>query len=202
MQGHLFVISAPSGAGKTTVSRALESAVKGLSYSVSHTTRRPRKGEKDGRDYLFVSHKTFDTLVKEDAFVEWARVYNEFYGTSVASIEVKLAKDNDVLLDLDVQGAGNIKKIFKDSTLIFLLPPSEKTLMDRLTGRGTDSDRVIKTRIQMAREEIRNCAWFDYIIINDDLETAIEEARAIIVAERCRPVRQMEKVKKLFAGLF
>lgn len=202
MSGQLFVFSAPSGAGKSTILRALKERVEGLGYSISHTTRKPRSNEQDGIDYHFVERETFNRLIDEEAFVEWALVYDDLYGTSFSSLNEQIASGLDVLLDLDAQGAENIKKHFENSLLIYVLPPSIQMLEKRLFARGMDDERVIEIRMEAASREIRNCGWYDYIIINDDLEKAIKEARAIILSERCRAARRAPLVEKLFGGSF
>jgi len=190
MNGQLFVISGPSGAGKSSIVNALLGRTGGLVYSISHTSRRPRGTENDGIEYHFVNPGTFSRMIEAGAFVEWARVYDDFYGTSFSSLEGQTGSGLDVLLDVDSQGARNIRKHFKDSILIYLLPPSLKILEKRLKGRGTDDEGVIKARMEKALDDIDNCLWYDYIIINDDLEKAITEARSIIISERCRTARQ------------
>jgi guanylate kinase len=190
MPGQLFVISGPSGAGKSTIVNALSGRTDGLVYSISHTSRRPRGGEKNGIEYHFVDTGTFNRMIEAGAFVEWAKVYDDFYGTSFSSLEGQTGSGVDVLLDVDSQGARNIRKHFEDSTLIYVLPPSLEILKKRLKGRGTDNEGVIKSRMEKALNNIDNCLWYDYIIINDDLEKAITEAKSIIIAERCRTARQ------------
>jgi guanylate kinase len=198
MQGQIFVISAPSGAGKTTVVHALKDMIAGLGYSISHTSRRPRGTEKDGIDYHFVDRETFGRMIDEGAFVEWATVYRDLYGTSFSSLNDQTALGVDVLVDVDSQGAKNIKNHYKDSVLIYLLPPSLEILEKRLTGRGTDDQSVIDMRMEQARSEIKNCVWYDYIVVNDHLEKAIGEVQAIIISERCRTVNRLPHIKELF----
>jgi len=190
MPGQLFVISGPSGAGKSSIVNALLGRTDGLVYSISHTSRRPRGTEKDGIDYHFVDSVTFSRMIEAGAFVEWAKVYDDFYGTSFSSLEGQTGSGLDVLLDVDSQGARNIRKHFEDSVLIYVLPPSLKILEKRLKGRGTDDEGVINARMERAALEVRNFEWYDYVIINDDLKKAITEARAIIISERCRIARQ------------
>ena len=198
MAGLLFVFSAPSGTGKSTIVRALKKGAGGFGYSISHTTREARGKEKDGVDYHFIDRVTFNEMVKTDAFVEWAKVYNDLYGTSFSSIEEQTALGCDVLLDVDAQGAKNIKKRFKDSVLIYLLPPSLEILHKRLIERGADTESVIRNRMKEAPHLIEDCLRYDYIIFNDDLEEAIEEAKAIVITERCRTKRRLPIVKRLF----
>ena len=196
------MISAPSGAGKSTILKVLKERIEGIGYSISHTTRKPRGTEKDGTDYYFVERETFKRMIDEGAFVEWARVYNDLYGTSYSSLNEQTATGLDVLLDVDSQGAKNIKKNYKMSVFIYVLPPSLEVLRERLKERGTDDERVIKIRMEKASHEIKQCVWYDYIIINDDLEKAIEKAQAIILSERCRTAQQAPIVERLFGISF
>ncbi len=198
MKGQLFVISAPSGAGKTTIVKALRQRYQDLAYSVSHTTRLPRKGEIEGKDYHFVSKTDFERMKKEGSFVEWAEVYGNLYGTGFSTLEEKLSAGSDILLDLDTQGGRNIRNRFPYSVLIFLLPPSLKTLQDRLKKRATDSEEVINGRMREAVCDIRNCSWYDYLIINDDLETAVDETVSVILSMRRRAERMLPDVQKRF----
>ena len=198
MTGRLFVISAPSGAGKTTIVEALRQRFKDLAYSISHTTRLPRRGEVDGKDYHFLTRAAFKEMVAGKCFVEWAEVYGNLYGTNFSTLEKKISSGSDILLDLDIQGGENIRNHFKNSVLIFLLPPSLKTLENRLKKRGTDSEEVIDRRMGEAVSDIRNCSWYDYLIINDDLETAIRETVSIILSERCRTERRLPDIQRRF----
>ena len=198
MKGQLFVISAPSGAGKSTIVEALRQRYRDLAYSVSHTTRLPRKGETDGKDYHFVNETTFQKMIEEGRFVEWAEVYGNLYGTCFSTLEEKLSSGSDILLDLDTQGGENIRNHFPNSVLIFLLPPSMETLQDRLRKRATDSEEVINRRMREAACDIRNCSRYDYLVINDDLETAIGETVSVILSERCRVERRLPDVQRRF----
>ncbi len=202
MSGQLFVFSGPSGTGKSTIVSALREKVDGLWYSISHTSRRPRGMEKKGIDYHFVDRKTFEDMIDSGAFVEWAKVYDDYYGTSFASINEQTDSGLDVLLDVDVQGARNLKDHFADTVLIYVLPPSLEILESRLKARGTNSDSVVRMRLEKASREIKNCLWYNYIIINDELERSIEEAQAIVSAERCRTIRRKPTIKKLFGNSF
>lgn len=199
MPGQLFVISGPSGAGKSAIVSALRERIDRLGYSISHTSRSARGVEKNGTDYHFVDKETFEDLIEAGDFVEWAEVYNDYYGTSFAAINEQIASGIDILLDVDAQGARNIKDHFENNVLIYLLPPSLDVLESRLKARGTDTESILRMRLKKAANEIKECTWYDYIIINDDLEKAISEAEAIIVAERCRAARQEQAVKNIFA---
>jgi guanylate kinase len=198
MSGQLFVISAPSGGGKSTIATAVRQRVAGLGYSISHTTRKPRANETDGIDYHFVDDETFTKMIDEGDFVEWAEVYDNFYGTSSSGLKDLIASGLDVLMDVDIQGGRNIKDRFPDSVLIFLLPPSLEELERRLRKRGTDDEPVIEARMEMAADDIKNCVWYDYIIVNEKLEKAIDETQSIIVSKRCMTARQLPRIKKLF----
>jgi guanylate kinase len=198
MSGVLFIISAPSGGGKSTIAAAVRQRVDGLGYSISHTTRKPRRDEKDGVDYHFVDERTFIEMIERDAFLEWARVFDNFYGTSLSGIRELTASGRDILLDVDIQGGWNIKTRFPESVLIFLVPPSLQVLEQRLRSRGTDDDTVVRYRMDQALDDIKNCTWYDYIVVNDRLEKAIDETHAIIISERCLTERQLPQIKKMF----
>ncbi|MGD2125246.1 MAG: guanylate kinase [Desulfobacteraceae bacterium] len=198
MPGQIYVISGPSGAGKSSVIGLLRESVTGLGYSVSHTTRKPRGDEVNGVDYHFVDRETFKRMIENEDFVEWAEVYDDFYGTSISSLRSQTELGLDVIMDVDVQGAKNMRKHFKESILICILPPSFEVLENRLKGRGTDDRKTIRKRIEKAVKEIENCVWYDYLIFNDDLQEAVEETKCIIVSERCRQSRQLPKAEKIF----
>jgi len=198
MAGQLFIISAASGTGKTTLINELRGNVTDLGYSISHTSRSPRGTERDGADYYFVDPDTFIKMTEDGGFVEWAEVYGSFYGTSFSSLDKQTSSGLDVLLDIDTEGAMNIKKHFESCVLIYILPPSLEILEKRLKGRGTDEELVIKTRMQKALGNIKNCVWYDYVVINDDLEKAVEEVQAVIVSERLRTARRLSHIKMIF----
>ncbi len=182
-EGIIFVISAPSGTGKTTICERLISSFSDLKMSVSHTTRNPRPGEENGVDYFFVDKNTFIQMIQNDDFVEWAEVYGNYYGTSKKMINEIYMSGNDILLDIDTQGAKNIKKIYRNSVLIFLLPPSLEELERRLLQRKEESE-IIKKRIDKALHEIEQYLNYDYLVINDNLDEATEKIKCIIQAER------------------
>jgi guanylate kinase len=197
MKGDIFIFSGPSGVGKSSIINELRKRTAGLGYSISHTSRAPRPNEMDGTDYHFVSEDTFLKMREDGVFVEWAKVYGYLYGTSVSSLKTQTDKGLDVILDIDSQGAKNIKAIFKDSILIYILPPSIETLKQRLNTRASDALEVINNRFNKAVEDLKESSWYDYLIINDDLEKAVNEAQSIIVSSRCRRERLFLSVKEM-----
>jgi guanylate kinase len=198
MSGQLYVITGPSGVGKSTIIKRLRKKLPGIGYSVSHTTRKPRKNEADGVNYHFADRETFEGMIKEKAFVEWAEVYHDLYGTSFASLRSQTDQGLDVVMDLDSQGAKNIKGSFEDSVLIYILPPSLQVLEERLRGRASDDEAEIKARLDKARKEIEACGDYDYIIFNEDLNRTIDEVTAIIVSSRCHKSKRLARVEKTF----
>ena len=186
-KGRLFVVSAPSGAGKTTLCEKLVKRVPRVVRSVSMTTRKKRPGEKEGKDYFFVSVEEFKKRLKNKEFIEHAKVFNNFYGTPRKFVESNLNKNKDVLLTIDVQGAMQIRKTFKKKCVfIFILPPSIRHLRIRLQKRKTDSNMQINQRLRVAKKELGFLKYYDYEIINDDIKTAFEQLRAIFIASRCK----------------
>jgi guanylate kinase len=183
-RGIPFVVSAPSGTGKTTVCRALVASDPGLRFSVSHTTRPPRAREREGVDYWFVSRERFGELVAEGAFLEHAEYAGNLYGTSWAAIDGPLAEGVDLLLEIEVQGAGQVRERRRDARLVFLLPPSLEALEARLRGRGSDGPEVIRARLELARRELRAVHLFDYVVVNDELDRCVAAVREVIEAER------------------
>lgn len=196
----LFVVAAPSGAGKTSLVRALIAEEDGLRLSVSHTTRQPRPGEVDGLHYHFVSHARFDELVAQGAFLEHATVFGQCYGTTRAAVQADLSNGRDVLLEIDWQGARQVRAILPCRS-IFILPPSREELLRRLRGRGLDSEQVIRTRHAEAHAEISHHAEFDHLVVNDDFDVALADMRAIIRAERLRTPLQRRNHAALIAEL-
>ncbi len=192
-RGLMFVLSSPSGAGKTTLSRALMAEDSGITMSVSATTRSPRPGEVDGVDYYFVSHDQFQSMVAENALLEWATVFGNRYGTPRAPVESALADGRDVLFDIDWQGTQQLQQTDAASDLVrvFILPPHLDELERRLKNRNTDHPEVIADRMARARDEISHWGEYDYILVNDDAETCLNEIRAILKAERLRRKRQL-----------
>ena len=188
-QGELFVISAPSGVGKTTLCRRLLERISGVSFSVSYTTRNPRQGEFDGIDYHFVTQDRFEEMISVDAFLEWARVYSNFYGTSKSEVLSRLELGEDVLLDIDVQGARQVRRLFPEAILIFLLPPSWSVLEARLRDRGSENSSRLKLRMANAKSELEAVYEYNFAVINDDLSKATEDLKSIVIAQRCRTPR-------------
>lgn len=186
-RGILFVISAPSGTGKTTLLKRVMARMAGLNFSVSHTTRVPRHGEQDGREYHFIPRQQFEVMIERNDFVEWAQVHDNLYGTATAGVEGQLAQGQDVILDIDVQGAAIIRETSKlEGVHIFIAPPRLAVLEERLKGRNTDSDETIELRLKNAVTEMKSAPVYDYLIVNDDLEEAEEMLASIIIAERAR----------------
>lgn len=201
MSGNLFVISAPSGAGKTSMVRGLLELNPGIALSVSYTTRAPRPGEVNGREYHFVSREEFQAMSQRGDFLESAEVYGNFYGTSQPWIESQLKAGGDILLEIDWQGAQQVRKLFPDCETIFILPPSIEALQSRLTGRGQDSADVIAKRMAAAREDISHVYEFDYVIINDKLDEALQQLNAVVLAARQRREKQLLRYQHLINQL-
>jgi guanylate kinase len=181
----LFVVTGPSGSGKSTIVHHVLSDLRNVQFSVSHTTRPKRNSEEDGREYYFVSRKEFERMIVRKKFVEWAVVHGQHYGTSKREVEQK-AKTGDLVLDIDVQGAAEIRKKYKKAVFVFVLPPRFQELKRRLEERGEDSLAVIRRRLQDARREIREYVHFDYIVVNDQLDRAVLELESIMLSTRCR----------------
>lgn len=198
----LIILCSPSGAGKTTLTRLLEEKFPDLQFSVSHTTRSPRANEVDGRDYHFVDRARFETLVEEDAFVEWAEVHGNLYGTSRSEIVRAKAIEAPVpcrgmIFDIDYQGARQIRASVPDVTSVFILPPSMDELLRRLRGRASEPEEVVQRRFRVAEGEIEHYGLFDYLVVNDDLSRAFEELSSVIVAERARRRRRAKLAEAL-----
>jgi len=195
----IMVVSAPSGTGKTSICRPLLREFPALRFSVSFTTRPPRRGEADGRDYHFVTPDAFREKIQAGDFVEWAENYGHLYGTSRGVIEEIRGRGEDILLDVEPRGARALKEIYPKGVFVFVLPPDLAELQRRLWKRGDGDEEVRRWRYQKARDEIQEVFWYDYIVVNDRLEQAIERMRAIYLAEKCRRERQMGIVSPLLA---
>jgi guanylate kinase len=198
-RGLLLVISSPSGAGKTTLARRL-AAEFDLRFSVSYTTRSPRTGEVEGKDYFFVSGEGFDQMVANQEFAEWAVVHGNRYGTSIATVQQSIAGGIDCLFDVDFQGGRQIRRLWpEDSVLCFILPPSMEELESRLRRRATDAPEVIERRLAMACKELEHYDEYDYLVVNDDLSRAYDQLRSIFVAARCARARRDKVAQALLA---
>lgn len=199
--GNLFVVAAPSGAGKSSLVKALMELDSQVFASVSHTTRAPRGQEKHGREYYFASDAEFDAMVTGGAFVEWAHVHGRRYGTSKKAIEERIAQGSDVILEIDYQGALQVRRAFANAVLIFILPPSWEELRSRLERRGEDSAEVIEMRLVNAAEEMAQVHQFDFVIINELFERALFDLKAIVHAQRLRYAAQRRARAQTFASL-
>lgn len=195
--GKLFIICAPSGAGKGTLIRRVLETLPNVGYSVSFTTRTPREGEKEGKDYFFVPRDEFEKMIADGEFLEYAVVHQNYYGTSRTIVEKELNEGRDVILEIDVQGAAIVRERVPDAISIFILPPSFDVLRKRLIERGTDSEEVQKIRLQNARSEVGRYQEFDFIVINDDVETAANVLASIFLASRASRERQEETAQKI-----
>jgi len=199
--GTLYTVSAPSGAGKTSLVAALVKSNPEVCVSVSHTTRPMRPGEIDGVNYHFVDHATFEKMLAQDAFLEHARVFSNLYGTSQKWVEETLAQGVDVILEIDWQGAQQVRKLIPETVSLFILPPSLACLRQRLTGRGTDAESVIDARMAEAISEMSHYGEADYLIVNDDFTTALAQFQALVTSQHLRLARQMEKHRSLITEL-
>ncbi len=200
-QGILFVISAPSGAGKTSLVKELRVQVDGFSVSISHTTRTMRPGETDGVDYFFTNSEKFEEMIAAGEFLEYAKVFGNYYGTAQATVENALSAGKDVLLEIDWQGARQIKKLLPDCQSLFILPPSREALWQRLQKRGQDDAETIERRMRESISEMSHFSEYDYLIINDDFDKAVNEMRSIVVASRLKTSSQSTYNKDLIANL-
>ena len=197
-KGILYVISAPSGAGKTSICKEILQKFPGLHRSISYTTRSRREGEQDGVDYHFISADDFQEMVNKGSFVEWAQVHGNFYGTAKETIQKALSEGSDILLDVDFQGAEQLRQSGLDGIFIFILPPNMKELRKRLDFRNTDADPVIEQRMDNASEEIAQAVYFDYLVVNDVLDKAVDSVRSIIKAEAVRTARMIDQLPEEF----
>lgn len=200
-KGLLIVVSGPSGAGKGTICDALRERFPNIHYSISMTTRAPRPGEKDGVNYYFSTNEHFEALLKEDAFLEHASVYDHYYGTPKKYVYDMLAQGNHVMLEIDIQGAMQVKEKYPEGVFIYVAPPSRNVLEERLRGRRTDTEEVIEARLAKARRELEWIDQYAYLIVNDVLQTSVDQAAAILVAEECqvaRNVRRIAEIKEMY----
>jgi guanylate kinase len=197
-EGLILILSAPSGAGKTSLCRELFKTFSDMKESVSYTTREPRQGEVEGEAYHFVTHEVFGRMVANDAFAEWAEVHGNKYGTALHTLEEARKNGVDLVLDIDCQGALRLKEQFDGGVYVFIMPPSMEELRRRLEHRSSDAQEVIERRIARAADEIREARWYDYIIFNDNFEVACRELASIVIAQRRKTFRMMEKVGKMF----
>jgi guanylate kinase len=197
-RGTLFVVSSPSGGGKGTIIRHVLEVVENLSYSVSYTTRAPRPGEVNGREYFFVSRDIFEEMSATGEFLEWACVHGNLYGTARRQIAEETSAGLDIILEVDVQGAASVRQLLMlDSVSIFILPPSPEVLRQRLLARGTDTPEELEVRLRNAPEELKQYSSFDYVIINDEIQKAVHQLASIIYAERARCMRQEGLVREV-----
>jgi len=201
MRGQLYIIAAPSGAGKTSLVKALHENLNGIAVSVSHTTRAMRPGEENGVHYHFVDHAYFERMVTEGEFLEHARVFDNFYGTAKSSVECNLAAGQDVILEIDWQGAQQVRAAFPEALGIFILPPAREVLETRLRGRGQDDDQIIARRMRDATTEMQHYAEFDFLLINDVFEDALRELACIFRANRARRERSTARHARLIKDL-
>jgi guanylate kinase len=200
-EGILFIVSAPSGAGKTSLCNELIDIFPDLRHSVSYTTRSPRPGEKHGIDYFFVSRPEFELMVESGEFAEWAEVHGNLYGTAVKTLQECRSRGINVILDIDCQGARQLKSVYSDAVYLFILPPDFPELRRRLEGRKSDSPEVIEQRLRVAIDEVRESSWYDYIILNDDFSQAVEKLKSVVIAEQCRTMRASAIVTGFFSTL-
>lgn len=199
--GTLFIFSAPSGAGKTSLVTSLLSCTQHIGVSVSHTTRPPRPGEVDGVNYHFTSKDEFIRMVGEGAFLEHAQVFDNYYGTSQAWVEAELEAGRDVILEIDWQGAQQVRRLIKDTVTVFIAPPSIRALRERLKNRGQDNDETIERRMRDARNEMSHFVEYDYLIINDDFDNTLQELRSIVIARRHRLTAQQVRHAEVINNL-
>lgn len=200
-RGLLYIVSAPSGAGKTSLLSKLIASLDDVTVAISHTTRQPRFAEKHGEDYFFVDKQTFEKKIEQGEFLEYANVFGNFYGTSRQSVDSLLQDGKDVVLEIDWQGARIIRQLMPDAISIFIIPPSIEALQSRLSGRGQDSDQVIAMRMKTAQEQISHYDEYHYLVVNDDFDVALNELKAIVVAARLTAKRQQVQYQNILQHL-
>lgn len=199
-EGLLIVISGPSGAGKGTVCKALLNQVENLNISISMTTRKPRIGEIDGINYYFTGEDKFKKMIDQNELLEYAKVYDNYYGTPKKKVIEKLKQGEDIILEIDIQGALKVKSQFPEGVFIFIMPPSMKELKNRIEKRGTETEQEVTKRFQASYEEINYVSKYNYIVINDEIEKAVEKVKAIIIAEKCRVDRLKDALLEFIGG--
>jgi guanylate kinase len=197
MKGNLIIISSPSGGGKGTLIKEILKAVPNIGYSVSYTTRAMRQGEENGRDYFFVSRAEFSDLIEKAEFLEFAEVHGNLYGTSLNQVQKEISNGNDVVLEIDVQGAESVRRKVPDSVGIFILPPSFEVLRHRLTSRATEKQEDLSLRLHNSINEVRQYEYFDYVVINDEITRATGDLQNIILAERLKRIRQTKVIQSI-----
>jgi guanylate kinase len=195
-KGTFIVVSAPSGTGKSTICQRLLQVCPEIKFSVSYTTRGPRPGEVDGKDYFFISREEFQKRIELGDFAEWAENYGNLYGTSIKAMKESLAKGKTILLDIEPRGAKKIKQNFRRGVFVFVLPPSREEILKRLKGRGHETTDVIQARYARAESELQEISWYDYVIFNDDLETAVNQLISIYLAQKCKRSNLQAKIRK------
>jgi guanylate kinase len=197
MNGKLFIITSPSGGGKGTLIRRVLPEIENLSYSVSYTTRERRTGEVDGVHYNFVTMDKFRELIEREEFLEYAIVHGNFYGTSKTQVEKEVSAGNDIILEIDVQGAENVQRRMPAAVGVFILPPSYEILKNRLTERNTETEEDLRIRLNNAKDEVREVFEFDFVVINEEIESAAEQLKTIILAERSKRDRQITRIRDI-----
>lgn len=200
-QAQMFIVSAPSGAGKTSLVRAVIDALDDVAVAVSHTTRDMRPEDVEGKDYFYIDHPSFETMINDDKFLEYAEVFGNYYGTSVEAVDALTDQGKDVILEIDWQGAAQVKRMLDEVVWIFILPPSRAELLERLRARGKDSDEVIERRTQDAVSEMKQYHLADYLIVNDNFDEALAELKAVIIAHRVTKARQSKRHAGLITSL-